>query len=97
MKLTSQEVEKIANLARLGLSEAEKEKFAGQLSSILDYFEQLKEVDTTNVEPVAQITGLESVLRNDQIEVCDKQVVKDLLDQAPELQDNLVKTRAVFE
>ncbi|MBN1778993.1 MAG: Asp-tRNA(Asn)/Glu-tRNA(Gln) amidotransferase subunit GatC [Candidatus Buchananbacteria bacterium] len=97
MKLTIQEVEKIANLARLGLTDAEKEKFANQLSSILDYFEQLKEVDTTNVEPVAQITGLESVMREDEIKNCEPEVMKELIDQAPESQDNLVKTRAVFE
>ena len=46
MSLTKQQVEHIASLARLELTDQEKEKFTKELSSILDYFEQLKEVDT---------------------------------------------------
>ncbi len=97
MKLTVKEVEKIANLARLGLNDQEKEKFADQLSLILDYVDQLKEVDTTNVKPIAQITGLENVMRNDKIEALKPEMTKNLISQAPEAQDNLIKTSAVFE
>ncbi len=97
MKLTVKEVEKIANLARLGLNDREKEKFADQLSLILDYVDQLKEVDTTNVKPIAQITGLENVMRNDKIEALKPEMTKNLISQAPEAQDNLIKTSAVFE
>ena len=97
MKLTLAEVEHIAQLARLGLTEAEKKKFAVQISSILDYVNQLKEVDTSGVEPTAQVTGLENVLRPDVIVGGEKEVRKKLLEQAPEIEDDLVKTRAVFE
>ena len=97
MKLTSQEVEKIANLARLGLSEAEKEKFAGQLSSILDYVETLQQVDTEGVEPTAQVTGLENVMRDDVIVAAESGVKADLLKQAPAVENGLVKTKSVFE
>ncbi|OGY45700.1 MAG: asparaginyl/glutamyl-tRNA amidotransferase subunit C [Candidatus Buchananbacteria bacterium RIFCSPHIGHO2_01_FULL_39_8] len=97
MKLTKKEVEHIAYLARLGLTEEEKGKFAEQLSSILDYVEQLKEVDTKGVEPTAQVTGLESVLRPDEIVEVSREVKENLLNNAPEKEDNLVKTRSVFE
>ena len=63
--LTPKEVEHIASLARLNLSEVEIQKYAKQLSSLLDYAEMLKEVDTKNVKPIAQITGLNNVKRDD--------------------------------
>ena len=97
MALTKKEVEHIALLARLGLTEAEKEKFALQLSSILDYVEQLKEVDTKGIEPTAQVTGLENVMRKDKIESCDKKTRNRLRELAPESEDDLIKTKAVFD
>lgn len=67
MKLTKQQVEHVAKLARLGLSEKEVEKFQTQLSGILDYVEQLNEVNTEGVEPTAQVTGLLNVTREDKV------------------------------
>ena len=97
MAISKEEVKHIAMLARLGLTEEEKEKFASQLSSILDYVEQLKEVDTGGVEPTAQVTGLENVMREDKIEGCDKKTRDKLLKLAPETEDDLVKTKSVFD
>ncbi|MBI2036376.1 Asp-tRNA(Asn)/Glu-tRNA(Gln) amidotransferase subunit GatC [Candidatus Microgenomates bacterium] len=54
-----------AKLANLPLSEEEKRKFGKQLSSILDYVNKLGEVDTKDVEPTSQVTGLENVTRED--------------------------------
>lgn len=96
MALSKQDVEHIALLARLGLSEAEKEKFASQLSSILEYVEQLKEVKTDGVSPTAQVTGLENVMRPDVMEGCQLEVMKKLVKLAPDSEDNLVKTKSVF-
>ena len=96
MKLTKKEVEHIALLARLGLTEAEMEKYAGELSSILDYVEQLKEVDTDGVEPTAQVTGLENVMRADEIKECDAATRDALLRLAPDREDNLIKVKSVF-
>ena len=53
MKLSPEEVRKIAHLARLAISEAEVEKFSGQLSSILEFIERLNQLDTRNVEPTS--------------------------------------------
>lgn len=63
--LTKEQVKHVASLAKLSLSEKEIKKFQKQLSDILDYVEVLKEVDTTQVEPTSQVTGLENVIRDD--------------------------------
>ncbi len=94
MKLSQQEVEKIAKLSRLDLTEEEKKQYANQLSEVLDYFEKLKEVNTENVEITAQVTGLENVYRADEIDQCDYQ--EDLIKQAAETENGLIKTKNVF-
>ncbi len=66
--LTKTDVEHIAKLARLRLTPEEVEKMTDQLSSILQYVDMLGEVDTVNVEPTAQVTGLTTVLRDDDVD-----------------------------
>lgn len=96
MKLTIKEVEYIAGLARLKLSDKEKEKLAHELSSILDYVEALKKVATDKVEAgQAGTIGLESVSRDDEVEIFDDQ--KSLLEQAPAKENNYFKIRSVFD
>lgn len=65
MKLTKDQVQHVGALARIGLKEAEIEKFQTQLSGILDYVSQLNEVNTEGVPPTAQVTGLTNVTRED--------------------------------
>ncbi len=55
----------IAKLANLQIEEKEKEKFQKQLSSVLEYISKLKEVDSKDIEPTSQVTGLENVTRED--------------------------------
>lgn len=69
--LTKDQVRHIAKLARLQLTDAEVEKFAPQLTSILGYVDMLQEVDTSKVEATAQVTGLTSVFREDQVKPSD--------------------------
>ena len=59
------DVKHIATLANLTLNDDEIELYGSQLDSTLEYIEQLNEVDTKNVEPTSQVTGLENVLRED--------------------------------
>lgn len=66
--LTEEQVKHIAKLARLGLSEAEVNKFSHQLSDILAYVEKLEEVDTDKVLPTSQVTGLKNVMRDDVVQ-----------------------------
>lgn len=65
VKLTKDQVQKVAKLARLGLTEAEVEKLQTELSSILTYVGQLSEVNTDEISPTAQVTGLLNVTRDD--------------------------------
>jgi len=67
VSVSIQEVEHIAQLAMLNLSPVEKEKFTRQLNLILEYMEQLNQVDTTNVEPMSHPLGLTNVFREDEI------------------------------
>lgn len=59
------DIKKVAKLAGLTLTKDEESKFEKQLSDILQYVEKLSEVDTKNVEPTSQVTGLENITRND--------------------------------
>src|SRR3989441_12665557 len=63
MEIRKEQVEHVAKLARLEGSEDEKAMFARQLSAILTYMEQLKEVDTEGVEPTATVLPTENVFR----------------------------------
>jgi aspartyl-tRNA(Asn)/glutamyl-tRNA(Gln) amidotransferase subunit C len=65
MKISKEEIEHIASLARLYLSEREKELFGLQLSSILDYMEKLNELDTLDVEPTSHVLPLSNVMHDD--------------------------------
>ena len=96
MKLDKKQVEHIAVLARLELTEKEKEKFSLQLSSILDYVEKLKEVNTDGVEETSQITGLINSIRDDAIEEEPLGSKQEILNNAPDKEDNLFKIKSVF-
>ncbi|MDI6759714.1 MAG: Asp-tRNA(Asn)/Glu-tRNA(Gln) amidotransferase subunit GatC [Candidatus Brocadiaceae bacterium] len=63
--LDKKTIEHVALLARLELSEEEKELFASQLGNILNYIEKLKELDTSRVEPMAYATATKNVFRED--------------------------------
>ncbi len=65
MKITKQEVEHVAKLARLELSDKEKDMFTDQLSNILTYVEQLNELDTKGVEPTSHVLDINNVMRED--------------------------------
>ena len=68
MALTIKEVEHVARLARLSLTENEKVKFAEQLSSILDYADTLNAIPTEGIEPLTHILPIRNVFREDQVE-----------------------------
>jgi aspartyl-tRNA(Asn)/glutamyl-tRNA(Gln) amidotransferase subunit C len=68
MKIDEQTVDKIAHLARLGISPEEKTEMVDTLSRILDWMEQLNEVDTTGVEPLIHISPAVNVFREDRAE-----------------------------
>ncbi|MCK5460344.1 Asp-tRNA(Asn)/Glu-tRNA(Gln) amidotransferase subunit GatC [Candidatus Parcubacteria bacterium] len=93
--LTTKEIKHIAKLARLELTAEEEEKFSRQISSILEYVEKIKKLDTKGIEPISQITGLENVTRDDN--AVDFGIQKDILKSAPERESDLFKVKSVFE
>jgi len=96
--LTKEEVKKVATLARLELSEEEIEVLTPQLANILGFIDQLKEVDTTDVLPTAQVTGLSDVWRADEYEDWDKSEVAAALAQSPAgLEGNQIKVKKVLD
>lgn len=94
-KLTEEEVRHVAKLAGVSLTPGEVKKFQKQLSGVLDYVEILKEVDTTRIEPTSQVTGLESVFREDKSGPSLSQ--KEVLSGAKNKKDNMFRTKAVLE
>lgn len=63
-----EEVKKVANLARLQLTPEEEQEFTTQLNSILDYFEQLSELDTDKVTPTSRAINVNNIMRSDELE-----------------------------
>lgn len=83
--ISKEQVEHVAKLARLALTEDEKQKFVKQFGDILEYFNQLNEVDTENIEPMAHSVPASNVMREDVVRVdCTKE---EILSNAPE-EDN---------
>ena len=97
MKLNKKDIQHIANLARLELTEKELKTYGSQLSDVLSYIDQLQEVDVAGVEPTAQITGLENVFREDEIEEWDEREAQAALKQSPELEGGQVKVKRILE
>ncbi|MDD4900843.1 MAG: Asp-tRNA(Asn)/Glu-tRNA(Gln) amidotransferase subunit GatC [Patescibacteria group bacterium] len=97
MSLSQEEVKHIAELARLELTDQELEKYGGQLSAVLDYIDQLKEVDVEGVAPTAQVTGLENIWREDEIKSWPQHLVEAALSDAPAKEGRFIKVKRVIE
>ncbi len=97
MAITQDDVDHIASLARLGVSEEEKTEVAEKLSSILAYVAQLQEVDTKNVTPTYQVEGLLNIMDVDAVISADDDVLIRLLDAMPDKIENLLRVKGVFE
>jgi aspartyl-tRNA(Asn)/glutamyl-tRNA(Gln) amidotransferase subunit C len=95
MKLSREEIVHIALLARLGLSEEELEKFSGQLSHILESFEILQQVNTSDVPPTAYPIPLDNVTRED--EVAPSLPQSEILANAPHQEEGWFQVKAVLE
>ena len=95
MKLSREEVQHIALLARLGLTEADTEKFQLQLSNILENMEILKEVNTDDIPATAQSIALQNVFRPDEAEA--SYPVEDVLANAPQRDGDSFRVQAVLE
>ena len=90
-----EQVRKVALLARLELSPEEEEQFTGQLSGILDYVEQLKELNTDDVEPTTRAIELQNITRTDSLESFGDRAA--MLDCAPDREHDFFKVPKILE
>ena len=95
MKITKKDVEHVAKLARLRLTEEEKEKFGKQLSEVLEYVEKLNELDTTRIEPTSHVVALKNVMRED--EVKPSLPAEEVLRNAPDREGKYFKVPKIIE
>lgn len=92
------EIDYLAKLARINLSKDEEKKFTPELEEILNFIAKLNEIDTKNTEPVAHVTGLSDVKRNDNVETeWSEQIKEKLLAEAPKRENDYVKVKPVFK
>jgi aspartyl-tRNA(Asn)/glutamyl-tRNA(Gln) amidotransferase subunit C len=95
MKLSLAQVEHVASLAQLALTEREKELYREQLSSILDYAERLHDLNTDTVPATGTVLPLEATMRDDQVQV--SLALEDVLVNAPAVEQNLYRVPPIFE
>ena len=93
-KIDTDMVKHIAHLVRLGISEEEAQKFSGQFSSIIDYFNMLNEVDTENVAPASDAANAENVMREDVVKPSMSR--EEFLKNAPQSERGYVKVPTVL-
>jgi len=94
MRLSREKVERIAELARLALSDEEVVLYQEQLSAILEYFERLQELDTEAIPPTATVLPLRSVMRADEPHLPFSR--EDILANAPAAEEGCFKVSAVL-
>ena len=95
MKIDRKEVEHVAQLARLQFDKTQLEMFAHQLNSILEYFDKLKEINTSEIEPTSHAVVMNNVFRDDAVEdFSDKDL---LLANAPSKEKGCFKVPKVIE
>jgi len=94
-RLSRAEVEHIAELAKLSLTEEEKEKFREQLSAILEYADTLQHLDTEAIPPTATVLPLRNVMVTDEVRPSFPR--EDILANAPQAEDGYFKVQAILE
>ena len=95
MKLSKQEVEHVAWLARLELADEEKERLTSQLNDLMVHFEKLQQLDTTEVEPTSHSIPVSNVFREDKVGPC--LTVEEAVSNAPEERDGYFVVPQVVE
>ncbi|MEE8135905.1 MAG: Asp-tRNA(Asn)/Glu-tRNA(Gln) amidotransferase subunit GatC [Thermodesulfobacteriota bacterium] len=95
MKISKDDIIKVSELARLEFKEEELEKFTEQLGNILEYIEQLNELDTDNVEPTSHVLDISTPLREDK--VVEWLSTEEVLKNAPESEDDFFVVPQVIE
>ena len=95
MRLTREDIESVAYLSRLELSDDEKDRFTGQINRLLDNFEKLQELDTTDVEPMSHVIPVSNVFRKD--ESRPSLPPEEVVSNGPQVADNCFVVPRVVE
>ena len=101
-KISKEEVKKIANLAKIYITEKETIQYSKELSKVLDYVAKLNEIDCKNIKETTQVTGLTNVYREDKGNLdwkADKDAKKNrekLLSNTKDKKDNFVKVKQIL-
>ncbi|MFD1483650.1 Asp-tRNA(Asn)/Glu-tRNA(Gln) amidotransferase subunit GatC [Lacticaseibacillus baoqingensis] len=93
--ISKESVAHVAELARLSFSEAELQQYTAQMDDILNMFEQLEAVDTTNVAPTTQSIHLQNVMRAD--EAVNETKTEDLFKNVPTYKGTLIQVPAIID
>ena len=94
--ISKQEVEHIAKLARLGLTQVEIKKFQKELSLVLDYFNSLKEVQVVGAKSTSHLVLVENVTREDKEGKLSPKLANELIKSAPDREGRYVRVKAVL-
>ncbi len=95
MKVTVKDVEHVAKLARLGLTQVEKKRFTEQLSRILEYAEIINKLDTKNVAPTSHAIPMKNVFRSDRVSEFEDR--KSIIANAPKEENNMFSVPRIME
>lgn len=95
--LSKDEILHVAKLAKLELTDKEIEKFTPQLSKVIDYFGELAEVNTNDVEPTSQTTGLENIRREDKVKPDESLTQEEALSGSDKTHNGYFKVKAILE
>ncbi len=94
--ISSKEVQHIAKLARIQLSDQELEKFQRDLAQIVEYFQRLRQVDVSNIAPMTHSIPLRNVARTDDAHPEDSSILEQMIALAPALKHGFVKIQAIL-
>ncbi len=95
-ELTEEEVRHVAFLARIGVTDNDVAQYQKDLASVLAYFEELNEIDTTNVAPIGHITGMTNVFRGDVAHDADDDTRARIMASVPETREGYIKVKSLF-
>lgn len=96
MKIDKNNIEKLGRLAKLEFDEKSADRIAKDLANILEYVEQLNQVDTENSKDVFSVNNLNNVWRDDYPEATGESIKQNILDNATESEDDYIKVRRIL-
>jgi aspartyl-tRNA(Asn)/glutamyl-tRNA(Gln) amidotransferase subunit C len=96
MSIDNKQVEHLSHLARIELTADEKNTLTKDLGDILAYFEKLKALDTSNIEPTSQSIKLNNITRLDEVKPCKDAMQKKIIDNFPDSSGRFIKVNKVI-